>query len=907
MQRSLAAVVLLFLALPALSGAQSDPLVPSADYDSAVPTVESILGYGVGEGFTVYHELERYYQTLAAASDRVHLEPYGKSVEGRTLYLVIISSPENLARLDAIRAAVERLSDPRQTSPEEAQTLAATTPVVVWLSYNVHGNEAVSSEAALQVTYELAASQDARVLDWLNHAVVVLDPVLNPDGRERYVHYYRSTRGVRPNPDRFAAEHQEPWPGGRTNHYLFDLNRDWAWQSQPESVARVRAYRRWNPQIHVDFHEMGPESTYFFAPPTEPVNETVAPLLGKWFEIYGRANAAAFDRYGFRYYTQEDFDLFYPAYGDSWPSLNGAIGMTYEQAGGSAGGLVLELPQDQRRLTLRDRATRHFVASLTTVDTSVKNRQARLLDFYQFRRAAVRAGRAGPMQQVFLLPGPDPERLAHVVEVLLRQGIEVGRAEKEFEARELSGYWHEKFSEKRLPAGTYVVDLAQPTGFLARALLEPEVSLSATFFYDVTAWSLPLAAGIEAYAAGKPAEVELAPVNEPPAVTGGVEGDAQTAAYVFSSEPGPALRLLGQLLNEDFKVYASLKPFKLADRDFPAGSLIVPVESNPPTLAERIRKWGEQTGCRVFATPTLLADEGIDLGSNRVRFLRKPRVAVLTDIPVRSTNYGALWYLFDERLKFPFTPLRVEGLRRVDLSLYNVLILPSDFGDGRGYPHYLDKELVGRLADWVHNGGVLIGLRGGAVFATLRKAGLATVTYRYVRRRDEEARLKEELAAAKREEKPVAAPAPPAPEKREEPEAALQRKLMKWSEREKALQEEGIPGTILRAMLDNTHPLGFGLGEQVAVLNRTAPILALTDRGDNVAYFPGENLKLSGFLTAENEKKLAHTAYLVRERHGRGFVVLFADSPVFRGFWDSSSRLLLNAIFFGHINNPYLR
>ncbi len=896
----------LLLACVMAAAAQDDPLKPSKSYDAAVPTVESVLGYRVGEAFTPYTDLERYYKTLAAASNRVRLEPYGKSIEGRTLYLVILSTPENLARLDAIRAATAKLADPRTTTPEEAQALAASSPTVVWLSYNVHGNEAVSSEAAMQVAYELAASQDAVVLDWLQHAVILLDPVLNPDGRERYVQFFRSTLGKNPNSDRFAAEHQERWPGGRTNHYLFDLNRDWAWQTQPESRARIRAYRQWNPQVHVDYHEMGAEATYYFAPPAEPVHETVAPLLKKWFDVYGRGNAAAFDRYGFRYYTREDFDLLYPSYGDSWPSLNGAIGMTYEQAGGPAGGLTLTLREGQRTLTLRDRAARHFTSSLATIDTSVKNREARLRDFYDFHRAAIDAGAKGPVRQFLLVPGHDPERFHHALEILLRQGIEVQCATAGFDAEALTNSWGESVARKHLPAGTCVVDLAQPAGFLARALLEREAKLEATFFYDVTAWSMPLSLGVEAYSAAKPVAASLQLLAAAPISSGAVEGSpaAATSAYIIPWESGAAPRLLGFLLAEDFKAYVTLKAFKLAGREFAAGSVIVPVENNPPVLGERIRELARRARCPVVATPTLLSEAGIDLGSNRVRFLRRPRVAILTDTPTSSNDYGALWHYFEQQLDLPFTPLRVERLRDVDLSQYNVLILPPDSSDGRGYPRFLDKKLQQKLGDWVRAGGVLIGLRGGAVFATKKKAGLASITYRYVRREDEEERLEEERAAEKPDAKPTTA------EKKEEkeakPEEELARKLMPYADREKALREEEIPGTILRTTLDTTHPLGFGLQSPLAVLdNNTAPILELSENGENIAYFPKEKIKLSGFLMPENEKKLAQTAYLVREPQGQGFVILFADTPVFRGFWDSTARLLVNAVFFGGVSNPY--
>jgi hypothetical protein len=914
--RKLALLVFIFAFAATLAFAESDTVCfPSASYTPVVPTLEAALGYKLGDAFTSYASLEHYYQTLAQASDRVKLESYGKSVEGRTLYTVIISTPKNLARLDAIRSAAVRLSDPRTLSDGEAQKLIADTPVTVWLMYNVHGNESASSEAAMQVAYELSASQDARVLEWLDKAIVVIDPIANPDGRERYVQFYRERMGSRPRADRFAAEHQERWPGGRANHYLFDLNRDWAWQTQPESAARVKVFRRWYPQVFVDFHEMGPSSTYFFPPPAKPVLEYVQPLLGKWYELYGRANATAFDKHGFRYFTRDTFDFFYPAYGDSWPSLNGAVGMTYEQGGGGVSGLVIDLPDDQRTLTLHERAAHHFVSSLATIEASVQNREARLRDYYEFRRAAIRAGEQTSPRQYYLVPSRNRDRVAHVVEVLLRQGIEVRRADSDFDAEDLSDYWGQKIAKKRLPAGTYVVDLAQPAGFLARTLLEREIKHDTVFFYDVSAWSLPLAADVEAYTAARPARMDSKAINVAPLVSGGIQGAQQPTAYIVPAEEDSGMRLLGHLLQENIRAYVAIKSFKVGGREFQAGSIVVPTESNPATLADRLQTLATADHCEVFAASTLLSEDGLDLGSDRVRFLRKPRVAVLTETPVSSTDYGALWYLFEQRVDLPFTPVTVENLRSVDLSNYNVLILPPDRGEGRGYVRYLDKALVARLSEWVRDGGVIIAMRGGAVFATKPRSGLTSLTYKFVRPEDEEARVEEEksaAAASKPEDRPASAssekPTPSSPaEQEKQKQVQLERKLMRYADREKKQNEEEIPGAILRAILDNTHPLGFGMREQVPVINETSPIFELTAKGENIAYYPKENIKLSGFLTPENEKKLAQTAYLVRERQGRGFVILFAENPAFRGFWDGTTRLLMNAIYFGNVVDPRVR
>lgn len=903
--------VLLVLVLPVV--AEPPITAPSTAYDPSIPTLKSVLGYEMGEQFTAYSDLERYYSALAAASNRVKIETYGKTYENRSLYTVIISSPKNLARLDAVRTATSQLADPRKTTPEQAQKIAAEMPVVVWFSYNVHGNEAASSEAAMQVAYELAASQDERVQKWLDAAVLVIDPVSNPDGRERYVSGYRQALGTHPRGDRFAAEHQERWPGGRPNHYLFDLNRDWAWLSQAETSQRIARYLQWNPQVHVDFHEMGSQSTYFFFPPAKPILPWIAPLLNKWFDVYGRANASAFDKFGIRYFTKENFDFFYPSYGDIWPALNGAIGMTYEQGGGPAGGLKIELPDDQRTLTLRDRATNHFLSSLSTLDASVQNREARLKDFYEFHRAAVTAGQQGPFRAVYLVPGRDPYRVGHVVETLLRQGVEVKQATAPFEAEDLTSYWNEKLAKKQLPAGTYVVDMAQPAGFLARALLEREIPHDTLFFYDVSAWALPLAADVEGYTSGKLMAVNLAPVAAPVLAPDKKGKFAErAAAYVFPSDSLGAIKLLGHLLEQNIRAYVSLKPFKLASQQFPAGSIIVPSETNAPDLSAQMAKLVAADQQPVTATDTLMSDDGVDLGSERVRFVRKPRIAVLMDTPTNSSDFGALWYLFEQRLDLSFTPIRTESARDVDLNNYNVLILPPDRGDGRGYARYLDKV---KIADWVRGGGVLIGIRGGALWATKSRSGLTSVTFHFVRPEEEEARIQEEKAASPATgaaaqasaSSPIPATSTPAggpSDVEKKKQADIEKKLIKYADREKRMRSEEVPGAILRANVDTTHPLGFGLNEQMPVLDDTAPLLDLSGKGENVVYYPKENLKLSGYISSENERKLAQTAYVIREREGRGYVVMFADNPVFRGFWDGTTRLLLNAIFFGNISDP---
>ncbi len=439
---------------------------------------------------------------------------YGRTYEGRPLQLLAISAPKNIARLEAIRKERLRLADPEALSSDERERLVRDLPVVVWLAYGVHGNESSSAEAAMATAWVLA-SAGGDVAALLEEAIVLIDPLCNPDGRERYVHSFEQRTGSRPNPDPAAAEHFEPWPGGRTNHYLLDLNRDWAWASQQETRHRIAAYRQWEPQVYVDFHEMGSESTYFFPPAAEPIHPRIDRQLVSWLDTFGRANAQAFERQGWIYYTGENFDLFYPGYGDSYPSLRGAVGMTYEMAGGGRAGAALTLP-DGSLLTLADRVARHLTTSLATVRTAAQNRR-RLLEDYA-------AGRAAPRDddgRTFLWPA-DQQEAGALADLLALHGVRVEQLAQDdtLPARPLIGPAAAEPSPRQFAAGTYAVSTAQPLGDLVAALMELEASMSPVFlerqrnrieqdlspeFYDITAWSLPLAFNVKTWvAAGRP-------------------------------------------------------------------------------------------------------------------------------------------------------------------------------------------------------------------------------------------------------------------------------------------------------------------------------------------------------------------------------------------------------------------
>ncbi|HEV2733838.1 MAG TPA: M14 family zinc carboxypeptidase, partial [Longimicrobiaceae bacterium] len=535
------------------------------DYDPAVPTPRSVLGYEVGERFTPHHLLVRYVERLAAASPRVRVDTVARSFEGREVLLVTVASEANARRLDAIRADAQRLASPGGVSAGELAAVAARTPAVVWLGYTVHGNEASGTEAAIATLYQLAAGRDAETRAILDSTVVLIDPVQNPDGHERHVQDVMRMRGALGVPVSPAAMiHGGNWPGGRTSHYAFDLNRDWFILSHPESRGRVRTFTTWWPHVAVDLHEMSSNSTYFFAPPMEPVNKNVHASIVRGWDVFAAANAAAFDRQGWSYFRREGYDEFYPGYGVSWPSLIGAVGMTYEQASSSGGAIRRS---DGTVLTLREAAHHHYTASMATLGAAARNRTARLRDYVEFRRSAVSDAPRNGLRAVAWEPDAQG-RADSLARRLAENGIAVGRL-RVAASVSATEYGQDRAGTVRLPAGAYVVDLAQPQGRLARALLEPDAQLDSSFirgelesrrtgqadrFYDVTAWSLPYTFRVRAWGLrGVPGGVDPAAAS----TAAGAPAAPRTARHAYAWEVGSeaSYRLLASLLADSVRVW----------------------------------------------------------------------------------------------------------------------------------------------------------------------------------------------------------------------------------------------------------------------------------------------------------------------------------------------------------------
>ncbi|MBI4550947.1 MAG: peptidase M14 [Candidatus Latescibacteria bacterium] len=888
------ALCVLFLPSLLLAQSPSFEFFPGGVYDPNIPTINTALGYEVGERMTRHAGVEQYLAALSNASNRVKLFSYGKSYEGRTLYYLVISDARNIGRLDVIKQNLAKLAETRAlASPAAAEQLIEETPAITWLSYGVHGDEHSSTEAAMLTAYQLAAGQDDQTKRILDQTVVIIDPIQNPDGRERFINYYYSVVGMTPSPDPNAVEHNQPWPSGRGNHYLFDLNRDWFYLTQQETAGKVRAFLEWHPQVFVDLHEMEANSSYYFAPPALPINTNYPETVKKWWQVYGKGNAAAFDRLGFDYYTQEVFDTFYPGYGDSWPTFNGAVGMTYEQA--SARGLVVKR-EDETTLTLRDAVWRHFTASMATCATTAANREDRLRDYYQYFKTALDEGTAGPVKEYLIVPDAKALNAAKLVGILMQQHIEVKVAQAEFSNAKVHDYVDGKLTARTFPKGTYLIRMNQPQKRLIQAIFEKEAKIDDRFiaeekerqkrklpdrFYDITAWSIPFAYDVDVVWTEEVSRVTTADLTEPPKLAGRPVARA-AYAYLFRYTSNDAAKAVTQLLRDGYRVHVAKEAFTLNKEKFDRGTLIVKVKGNKDGLHDRMGRLASELGIDIFSSDTGWTEDGIDLGSDNVVYLKTPKVAVVYDTPTSSTSAGALLYVLEQRYGIPFTAIRASAIPSADLSEYNVLIMPD--GSSNGYAKALDESGARRLKEWVSNGGTLVAIKGAFAYAGRKGVELTTstvVTDLRTVRKDEKDEAKKSDASGNG--------------KKEEPKKDEKSELI--PDDAKPIQ---TPGAILKVHLDPTHFLTYGYGVTVPALVNSDYVFIPSKNGMNVGTFAEKpDLRMSGFVWDRMLDAYPKQAYVVDEPTGRGHVIGFADDPAFRGYWDGLNRLLLNSILFG--------
>jgi len=847
---------------------------PNGTYDPNIPTPQSVLGYEIGTYLTDHLQMVDYIHRLQDASDRVRVVRYGRSVERRDMYLLIITSPSNHRRLEEIRQSIQRLADPRVTDSKEAEQIIASTPPVAWLNYATDGGETAAFEAGLQMAYQLAAGTDEFTRRIMDNLVVILNTAACPDSHQAFVAWIKAaTIGPQGTPDPFAVEHDAPWHlSSDGNHYLIDFNRDAFALTQVEARAVAKVLHYWKPQIWVDNH--GEPNEYYFAPFCTPMNQNFPEELRKWATELGKTCARYFDRMGWSYARDEVYDLFYPGYWDSYPAFNGAVSATFETNGGGSKHLSWERP-DGSISTLRLAVHGHFMTNMATLETIADNRREILRYFRYFYESGMKEAETEEIKGYALPPDQDPKRLLDLVSLLMRHEIEVYRVDSPLnleKGRMLAGGEEGPIN---IPAGSYLVPLRQPKKRLAKALFEPIPQIESRFleeverlrkinrslgdgvqkerlgFYDVTSWSLPLTYGLAAVEMKSGFSWDgLNRLEEEPSLNGRVEGKARYA-YLFSGRSDTGSMLAGRLLQEGFQVGVSTRAFRNSGSEYQPGDYVVRVERNPESLHRRIEELAGETGAVVRASDTAGSETGISLGSRRIVDLKAPRIAVFADQPTRAVAFGSVYSLLDQRYGLKFTAIRTGSFNRVDLSRYNVIILPD--GSAAGYVNILGEDGRKKLLQWVRNGGVAIGIKAGARYFTLGDDPPVDVKF---------------VAEYSDEESEAVHPI------------------------------EMHPGSIFQTSINTDYFLGYGYGDRIPVQVRGNRLMTPTKTGVNVVVFPPDS-HLGGHKWEYSEEILEGKSYLADIPVGEGHILLFADDPTFRAYWRGLDRLLANGIVLG--------
>lgn len=812
---------------------------------------EQFLGYNLGDRFTRHHRMVEYFRHVDEAMPNVSVQQYGETYEHRPLIYAVVTSPENFSNLEQIRQDNLRRVGLLEGTP-------TTKVAIVWLSYNVHGNEANSMEASMKTIYELVNANNARSKEWLKNTVVIFDPCINPDGRDRYANFYNQYGNLPANADPQAREHREPWPGGRANHYLFDLNRDWAWETQTESQARIKIYNQWYPHVHVDFHEQGYNSPYYFAPAAEPFHEVISNWQREFQTLIGRNNAKYFDEQGWLYFTKERFDLYYPSYGDTYPTYSGAIGMTYEKGGIGAGLTVTTNEGDP--MTLKDRLTHHYTTGISTVEISAQN-AGKLVDEFEKYFKETNATPSYPYKAYVIKADNNADKLRKITGWMDTHGIQYGHAA----AKTTRGWDFQTQSLGNVNLGTedIVISIYQPKGRFITTVFEPQSKLTDSLTYDVTAWNLMYGYGLKGFALNEKTTVvkKYEPKADAPAAL-----PAKPYAYIFNYQSLDDVAFLGALMQKGVKVRCSKGAFAVGGQSFDAGTLVVTRRNNEGVadFDNVVQSLAKQHGRKLFTSSTGFVDRGLDFGSSEVSYLKPPKVALLGGDQTSSLGHGEVWHFFEQTLHYPLTIIGTDYFRNVDLSKYNVLVVPD------GNYRMFDEATLESIGKWVSDGGRLI-LFANAANTFADKKGFGLKVYA-----SEDAKKQAEKADKDQKEK-------------EGP--------VKYAEAERKELSNSIFGAIYKVTLDKTHPLAFGLGDYYYSLRTNELHFSYLENGWNVGTLKGKQKPLIGFSGYKINKKLENTLVFGVEDKGRGNIVYMADNPMFRQFWENGKMIFSNAVF----------
>ena len=816
----------------------------SFNLNAQIKSPSEFLGYDIGTQFTRHADVVNYFYYVANNSDLVTYGNYGKTNERRLLTYAIVSSKENLENIELIKTNNLKNAGIKEgaANPEIA---------IVWLSYNVHGNEASSTEAAMQTLYELIVDKKL----WLENTVVIIDPCVNPDGRDRYVNWYNQVKASPYDTNQNATEHNEPWPGGRPNHYLFDLNRDWVWASQVETKQRLKLYNQWMPHIHVDFHEQGINEPYYFAPAAEPFHEVISDWQRKFQLQIGKNHAKYFDREGWLFFTRERFDLLYPSYGDTYPTFMGAIGMTYEQAGHGRAGLGID-NDEGTKLTLVDRVKHHTTTSLSTIEISSQNGKKLNEEFSQyFKNDQLK-------YKSYVLNGniDHKKKLTNLLNLHdIKWGYSINNS--------ISGFRYEIQKKGSIDAkNAIIVSTDQPKGKMVKTLFEPDTKLSSPLTYDITSWSLPYAYGLETVAS-----TQLLESNESKKIiTIHNEPSPKSVGYISHWTSIDDASFFADLLLHDVKVRFSEKELSFNNISYARGSLIITRSDNKNKLYfdELITNIANQHQRQLVIVNSSFSDNGTDFGSPDVKLIPKQRIALLKGKGVSSLSYGSLWHFFETELKYPVTSIDINNFSYYALDNFDVLILPETF-----YWDALNEDGIQLLKNWIK--------KGGKIIAMGESVGLFND--------------KKEFGISQNETVLIS----------EKTQNNLEEKLLPYDQREINSLKNTITGSVYKVTIDTSHPMAFGYPKNYYSLKKGSESYQLIDQGYNVGYIDGDAMSVAGFSGEVAKNNLKNSLVFGEKRLGKGSIIYMVDDVLFRSFWENGKLFLANAIFF--VNNNKFR
>ena len=916
-------IMVMFLAFAGEITASPDPAsspsgqyFPSDNYNPSIPKPSEYLGYPLGSKPASHAEISGYLRLLSDSSPRAKLTVYGKTYEGRELYILLVSSESNMARIDEIKTTIGKIADPRKMEPgENIDKIISGLPAIAWAGYSVHGDELSSSDAALAVAYQLVAGADDGTKKILDNLVVLIDPLQNPDGRERFLAQVRSFSSEVSNTDLQGINHTGVWPWGRGNHYLIDLNRDNFTLVYPETRGKVGVWVEWHPQLMIDSHEMGALSNYLFSPPRAPFNPRWPGDIRKWWDRFASAQAKAFDRYSWSYFTRDWNEEWFPGYSSSWGIFLGAVGILYEQAGVDGA----QVKQSTGKiLTYSETVHHHLISTISNLTTAAGSKDELLKSYYDVHRSAI-ANKENSLGRAMIIDRfQNPGRVDLFVETLRRQGIEIRKADKEFSA---SGLRNERgvAPARRFPAGSYIIDFPQPSRYLLQVLVDYDIRMPNGFLaeqrrylekgwgtrmYDVSAWSLPLAFGLETYISGDKIDVSSSAVAKIEKSAGGIAGDDPLYGFMVDNSDDAVMNLLAEALDKDLKVRITGKPLKIENLSFKRGSLLFIKKENPDSLKALLAKFSDKYGLKVYGINTALASDGPDLGGEELNLLVKPKIAILTGSSVSTSSFGAYWHLFDRQMGIRVTPINIDRMGYVDLSLYNVLIFPSPWAGTYMLKSILGDGGISRLRGWVEDGGTLVVMESAAEFCADSTVNISDVRLRnqVLNKLDEyEYAVMREVSSDN-----VIIDSLKIWESKEPPkEKTKEENAQKPGQEELARQDEfaqkfSPDGVIFDCKIDTTQWLSYGLGESLPVILFGSSVYLTKPPVSTVARLKGEKeLRLSGLTWPETRARWANSAYCTRESKGRGQVILFASDPFLRSYFHGSNRLLLNAVLLG--------